>query len=99
MSDEHEDERPDRSPWMICPCCEGEGKSSAYLGDFTMSEFNEAFDDENSRAAYFRGDYDRPCNVCGGTGKIRESQMGLVERQREDDLIARTGRNSAGEPC
>lgn len=99
MDTEDEIKGPDRTPWIICPVCEGEGKSSAYLGDFTMSDFRETFEDEDDQQAYFDGAYDRTCDVCCGSGKIRESQMDLVYAHNERERIARTGRNSAGEPC
>lgn len=87
----------DTSPWMICPTCEGEGRHSRDLGSFTMSEFNECFDDPDDRAAYFDGAYDTCCATCGGSGKIRESQIGGHLAQLERERIHETGRNSAGE--
>lgn len=91
-----------KGAWMICPNCDGEGKHSKRLGSFTQSEFYEAFDDEESREAYFSGAYDETCHTCGGSGKIREDDeeaLGRLERDHEANLIAETGRNSAGEPC
>lgn len=57
--------------WVICHHCKGSGGSSAYLGAFSRDEFEEAFD-YDEREAYFRGDYDRPCEFCGGSGKVVE---------------------------
>lgn len=88
--------------WMICPHCSGDGKHSKRFGAMTQSEFYEAFDDEESRSDYFSGAYDQTCNTCQGSGKIREGDeeaVGRLERDREQELIAMTGRNSAGEPC
>jgi hypothetical protein len=94
----HED-YVDPEQWFICSICHGDGHHARDMGDFTMSEFNETFDDEESRADYFSGRYDRPCIPCGGTGKIKGRDLHKIEAENERDLIRRTGRNSAGEPC
>lgn len=56
------------SKWVICSCCDGHGKSSAYLGAFTRDDL----DDEgiDFQEDYFAGRYDRACDDCGGTGKV-----------------------------
>lgn len=90
--------RKDTSAWMICPVCEGEGHHAKELGSFTMSEFHECFDDEESRERYFAGEYDKVCNVCHGSGKIRESQLEDVEKEECRLRMLETGRNEAGEP-
>jgi hypothetical protein len=59
------------APWIICPCCRGEGKSSAYLGSYSREEFEREFDYEEQEA-YFNGDYDRTCDTCHGSGKVRD---------------------------
>lgn len=97
---EYDDEvsKPDHSPWIICPTCDGEGHHSRHLGSFTMSEFNECFDDEESREGYFSGRYDQSCNTCQGTGKIRESQWDRHYEEERRFRMLETGRNEAGEP-
>jgi DnaJ-class molecular chaperone len=64
----HTEEQPLPTKKIKCPSCQGKGKSSAYLGAYTRSEFDEAFDEEG-KADYFAGRYDRPCNKCEGAGK------------------------------
>jgi hypothetical protein len=54
--------------WEICSHCRGHGKSSAYLGAFTQSEMDEMGPD--FREDYMSGGYDKPCDVCDGTGKV-----------------------------
>jgi hypothetical protein len=71
--------------WSICPCCNGEGKSSAYLGSFTSSEFDEAFDFEE-QDAYFKGDYDRTCENCRGQGKVLEPDWERCNKQQREEL-------------
>lgn len=103
MTDRYNDEAtPDRSPWVICPHCEGDGHHAKHLGSFTMSEFYETYDDEESRENYFSGAYDTPCIPCGSSGKIRQSQLeAAMEMIREENRryrMAETGRNEWGEP-
>jgi RecJ-like exonuclease len=70
------EEQPLPTKRIRCGACGGKGKSSAYLGAYTRSEFDEAFDEEG-KADYFAGRYDRPCNKCEGTGK-----QTVVDRKR-----------------
>ena len=58
--------------WAICGCCEGEGKSSLYLGAITQSdrEPGGSWEDPDEFAEYMRGGYDRTCDECGGSGKV-----------------------------
>ena len=55
--------------WEICDCCNGDGKTSRHLGCFTSSEW--ADQDEDFRHDYMAGHYDRRCDECGGSGKVR----------------------------
>lgn len=54
--------------WVICQACEGNGMSSAYMGDVT-NWLAEADPDEAE--SYFAGEYDKPCECCGGSGKVQ----------------------------
>ena len=54
--------------YEICGSCKGHGKSSGYLGAFTPAQLAE---DPEFAEDYMRGDYDRPCEVCGGSGKVK----------------------------
>lgn len=58
--------------WEICPDCRGEG-ARAFGGEaFTGSEWAEAcHDDPDFAEDYMRGTYDRTCDDCGGSGKIK----------------------------
>jgi DnaJ-class molecular chaperone len=55
--------------WAICPSCGGHGKSSAYLGAFTGEQMR---DDPEFAEDYMAGHYDRTCEECGGSGKVKE---------------------------
>lgn len=59
------------SKFEVCPRCEGHGTHlNPSIGNhaYSVEEFNEAFDDEESRAEYFKrgGIYDVTCEQCGG---------------------------------
>lgn len=69
----------------ICQICDGHGKHSQHLGSFTKDEFDQAFDDEESRQNYFDGAYDRPCEPCKGSGKV------WVDDSPHDDGLANNG--------
>lgn len=77
--------------WEICSHCSGEGRSSAYLGAFTWDELREQGDEFIED--YFAGGYDRPCDCCGGSGKITvadydkmtEDEIKKYEQQLRDD--------------
>lgn len=59
--------------WDICPVCEGEGGHSRHLGVITGEAWSEWDDDE--RAGYLCGSYDRSCDRCEGTGKVRDIDL------------------------
>ena len=62
-------ERNVASKWEICPSCCGDGKTSAHLGAFSSERFDDEFS-YDEREAYFRGDYDKECGHCNGSGKV-----------------------------
>ena len=60
-----DDDNPITLPerFELCPCCEGRGTSSGYLGAFTREEL---YDDPDFAEDYLAGRYDRPCQECQG---------------------------------
>lgn len=71
--------------WAICSCCEGSGKSSAYLGAITEADRapGGTWDDPEQFRDYMAGAYDRDCDPCEGTGKVKvadEAKMSKAER-------------------
>lgn len=83
--------------WALCSACEGHGKSSAYLGAYTQSEMDEQgpelFDD------YMAGRYDRRCDECGGSGKVKIVDMAKLTKAQRDEYRAqcRADRECAAE--
>ena len=54
------------STWAICDECQGEGHHARGLGEVNLDEWEE---EEVER--YYAGVYDRSCEDCRGTGKVR----------------------------
>lgn len=52
--------------FVICGHCDGTGRSSSYLGAFSMADLDE---DPDFKEEYFAGGYDRACPDCEGSGK------------------------------
>lgn len=65
--------------WIICPCCNGNGRveNSAFSNGFTSTEWAEMAhdfdnqDETNAQQHYLRGDYDQACEDCEQSGKLR----------------------------
>jgi predicted Fe-S protein YdhL (DUF1289 family) len=95
------------SKWAICPTCEGCGTDRGASvecdgGGITASEAAELGDDFMDD--YRGGFYDKPCQPCGGTGKVeivdwakmtraqRRAWNEQVRGDREDRAIERMER-------
>lgn len=58
--------------WAICDYCRGDGVRALGGMSFTQSEWNEAcHDDDEFADRYMGGAYDKPCEDCSGSGKLR----------------------------
>jgi hypothetical protein len=83
VNDDEDDEPIDRSSWMICPECRGDGKHSKHLGAIT-EEDRERDWDPDMWDDYLAGHYDQICDACRGAGKLREKAWeNYSERQSE----------------
>lgn len=67
-----EDDVPDRSPWMICPECRGDGKHSKHLGEITEEDRERGWDPDDFER-YISGEYDKICDACRGAGKLQDA--------------------------
>lgn len=64
-------ERQIPTRWAVCPVCDGKGSHvnpSIDSGGLTGEDFA---DDPDFAESYRRGDYDQPCNRCGGRSTVR----------------------------
>ena len=83
MGDDTEVHLPTR--WAICPDCQGEGARACGGQAFTASEWNEAcHDDPDFAEEYMNGTYDRTCEDCGGSGKIKMVDEDLLSQEQRD---------------
>ena len=57
------------SKWEICGTCRGNGHHNPHV--YTADEFAEAFPFPEDVEDYMSGMYDRTCDACEGTGKVR----------------------------
>lgn len=75
----------------LCPCCEGRGTSSAYLGAFTRSDMDEMGPD--FMEDYMAGAYDRTCERCNGLrvievvteNKLTAAQRKAYRQERQEE--------------
>lgn len=72
--------------WIICGHCQGHGKSSAYLGAFTMDDMHEAGPDFQEE--YMAGRYDRTCDACEGSGKVAVADYSRMTKEQRDEYKA-----------
>jgi hypothetical protein len=88
LCDADGDEREVEVPhsWHICHRCSGEGTHTNPSIDgngITESEWSEWSPEE--REGYFAGDYDVPCEDCGGSGKVEEVETEAFQRRAPAD--------------
>lgn len=69
LFEDDDSERELPSKWVICSDCRGNGASSAYLGAFTRDQMDE--EGREFLEDYVAGRYDRTCDHCGGSGKVK----------------------------
>lgn len=64
--------------WIICDCCEGNGKVGhpAFSNGFTSSEWHDMHEDE--QANYMAGDYDVQCQDCKGLGRVQVPNVSMM---------------------
>lgn len=92
---------PVPSKIVICDACSGKGSSSAYLGAFSGERLAEARADDEFWEDYMSGKLDRPCETCGGAGRVfvpdedrcsPELLAAIEEQDAEDYTDAQTNR-------
>jgi len=71
------------STWAICGTCRGNGHHNPHA--YTAEEFAEAFPFEEDVQDYLDGFYDRQCDDCEGTGKVRVVDWDRLTPQQAED--------------
>ena len=79
--------------WKICGHCNGDGTSSAYLGVFTREGMDQM--DEEWKDDYFAGRFDRACECCGGSGKVKSVDRNRASPQDLKDWDAQQAEEAA----
>ncbi len=98
--------------YVVCWDCEGDGKTLTenLRCAFTSEEFNDCFDDDESREEYFKGGkgrYGVTCKTCKGRTTIAEPDTSTAlgkeyakyqeRKHREDMADLRTMRMESGD--
>ncbi|AUV95820.1 TPA: hypothetical protein JD053_16695 [Klebsiella michiganensis] len=73
--------------WVICECCEGEGKTGhpAFANGITSSEWNEW--DEEDRRNYMDGMFDVTCEHCKGRGSVKVPDVSRMTFAEKRELV------------
>jgi hypothetical protein len=74
--------------WEVCPTCEGKGSHvnpSIDAHGLTAVDF---YEDPDFAESYFRGDYDQPCNECGGRRVVPQPADEKYRKEIEDYRIS-----------
>jgi len=76
-----------KTKWIICVCCQGNGKveNPAFSNGFTSSEWHEM--DEDSQHNYMSGVYDVCCSECDGSGKQRVPDIAALSFAEKRELV------------
>jgi DnaJ-class molecular chaperone len=73
--------------WAICPGCDGHGHHSKDFGAISSDDWNGPDWDDDSRESYMRGDYDKVCSECGGSGKVWAVKVAACTFAQKRELV------------
>ena len=79
---------PKRKKWMICPVCEGEGKTvnpAIDCNGLTAEDFHE---DPDFFEDYMNGTYDITCRACSGKRVVTKNRVKELAQNAEDRELA-----------
>ena len=77
-----------KDPWIVCPVCDGEGKTvnpNIDANGLTADDFNE---DPDFREDYMSGMYDITCAACHGKRVVKQARIDELEQNAEDRRLA-----------
>lgn len=78
--------------WEICSNCQGNGSHSKHLGAITQEDLDRDWSADEFDA-YLAGAYDKQCEVCHGSGKVKfpanpDKEPAKTWLEQEDDRAA-----------
>jgi hypothetical protein len=77
-----------KKKYMVCPVCEGEGKTvnpSIDAHGLTREDFAE---DPDFAESYWRGDYDIQCRACNGQRVVTPKRIKELAQNADDRRLA-----------
>lgn len=77
-----------KEPWLVCPVCDGEGKTvnpSIDAHGLTDEDFRE---DPDFAEDYRSGIYDITCAACHGMRVLKQARLRELEQNAEDRALA-----------
>jgi hypothetical protein len=75
-------------PWLVCPVCDGEGKTvnpNIDANGLTAEDFAE---DPDFAEDYKSGMYDITCAACSGKRVVKQARLRELEQNAEDRRLA-----------
>jgi hypothetical protein len=75
-------------PWIVCPVCNGEGKTvnpNIDAHGLTREDFDE---DPDFAEDYMAGVYDITCAACNGMRVVKRQRIRQLEQAAEDRALA-----------
>jgi hypothetical protein len=75
-------------PWLICPVCDGEGKTvnpNIDAHGLTAEDFRE---DPDFAEDYKSGFYDITCAACNGMRVVKQERLRQLEQAADDRALA-----------
>jgi len=81
-----EEEKTSRIPckWAICSECDGHGGHSRHIGAITQEDRDRDWS-EDEFDHYMRGGYDRQCEECKGSGKVKVPNMDALSPELREE--------------
>jgi hypothetical protein len=77
-----------KESWIVCPVCEGEGKTvnpNIDCNGLTAEDFR---DDPDFAEDYMNGMYDVSCGACNGLRVVTKARIRELEQNAEDRRLA-----------
>jgi hypothetical protein len=75
-------------PWIVCPVCDGEGKTvnpNIDAHGLTKEDFDE---DPDFAEDYMSGVYDITCAACSGKRVVKQARIDELDQNAEDRRLA-----------